>query len=216
MPWEKVLPAPALSLVELALVEPLSVGDHAAVRAAVTEADTALVLGCGAIGLGAVASTAYRGAHVIAVDLDDDKLAVARRCGAAEGINSRTSDLHESLQALTSGDGPDVVIEAVGLPESFVAAVEEVAFAGRVVYIGYAKAPVTYDTALFVKKELDILGSRNASAENFWNVIRMIESGHVPVESLVTETVDFEQAAEALAAWDVRPQAYTRIHMRLN
>ncbi|MGI9173758.1 MAG: zinc-binding dehydrogenase, partial [Rhodothermales bacterium] len=216
VPWEKVLPAPGLSLAELALVEPLSVGDHAAERAAVTEADTVLVLGCGAIGLGAVASAAYRGARVIAVDLDDDKFAVARRCGAAEVINSQKDDLHDTLQMLTWSDGPDVVIEAVGLPETFVAAVEEVAFAGRVVYIGYAKAPVTYDTALFVKKELDILGSRNASVENFENVIRMVESGQVPVETLVTETVDFEQAAEALAAWDARPQAYTRIHVRLN
>ena len=177
VPWEKVLPAPGLSLAEMALIESLSVGDHAAERARVGEGDVVVVLGCGAIGLGAITSAAYRGARVVAVDLDDGKLAVARRCGAAETINSQKDDLHNALQALTSGDGPDVVIEAVGLPETFVAAVEEVAFAGRVVYIGYAKAPVTYDTALFVKKELDILGSRNASAENFRNVIRMIESG---------------------------------------
>ena len=64
--------------------------------------------------------------------------------------------------ALTDGLEPDVVIEAVGTPATFRMAVDEVAFTGRVVYIGYAKEPVEYETRLFVMKELDILGSRNA------------------------------------------------------
>jgi len=216
VPWEKVLPAPALSLAERALVEPLSIGDHAADRAQVGRGDTVAVLGAGAIGLGVVAAAAYRGAHVIAVDLDESKLALARRFGAAHVIHAREADLHAALQALTNGDGPDIVFEAVGLPETFVAAVEEVAYAGRVVYIGYAKAPVTYDSTLFVKKEIDILGSRNATPENFQRVIQMMEEGRVPVEALVTETVAFEQAAEVLAAWDAHPQDYTRIHVRLD
>jgi len=216
VPQEKVLPAPGLSLPALALVEPLSVGNHAVERARVEEGDTVAVLGCGAVGLGAVASAAYRGARVIAVDIADDKLQKARQCGAARGINSQETDLHEELKSLTSGEGPDVVVEAVGLPETFVAAVEEVAFAGRVVYIGYVEEPVTYDTALFVKKELDLLGSRNASLENFQSVAQLMEKGCVPIEALVTKTVDFEQAADALAEWHAHPQDYTRIHVHMN
>ena len=71
--------------------------------------------------------------------------------------------MHQRLLELTNGLGPDVIIEAIGLPQTFRAAVEEVAFTGRVVYIGYAKEPVAYETRLFVQKELDIMGSRMRS-----------------------------------------------------
>jgi threonine dehydrogenase-like Zn-dependent dehydrogenase len=215
VPQEKVLPAAGLGLSALALVEPLSVGHHAIERAHVEKEDTVAVLGCGAVGLGAVASAAYRGARVIGVDIHERKLEKARQCGAVGTVNSQKTDLHEELEALTrEEEGPDVIVEAVGLPETFRAAVDEIAFAGRVVYIGYADEPVTYDPALFVKKELDVLGSRNASAEDFQGVVQMIEEGSVPVEAFVTETVGLEQAADALAAWHAHPQDYTRIHVR--
>jgi threonine dehydrogenase-like Zn-dependent dehydrogenase len=68
--------------------------------------------------------------------------------------------MHDRLVEFTAGHGPDVIIEAIGLPETFRAAVEEVAFTGRVVYIGYAKEPVAYETRLFVQKELDIFLGR--------------------------------------------------------
>jgi threonine dehydrogenase-like Zn-dependent dehydrogenase len=97
------------------------------------------------------------------------------------------------------------VIEAIGLPLTFRAAVEEVAFTGRVVYIGYAKKPVAYETRLFVQKELDILGSRNALPEDFRAVIRMLEAGGFPVEDAVSATIDPEQAAEMLAEWSAHP-----------
>ena len=142
VPWQAVLRAEGLGRRELALVEPLAVGFHAVARGRVTSGDVVAVIGTGAVGLGAVAGAARLGATVIAVDVDDRKLATARRAGATDVVNSQTASLHDRLQELTDGDGPDVVIEAVGLPETFVAAVSEVAVAGRVVYIGYAKAPV--------------------------------------------------------------------------
>ena len=79
------------------------------------------------------------------------------------------------------------MIEAVGLPATFRAAVEEVAFAGRVVYIGYSKKPVEYDTRHFVQRELDVLGSRNALPDDFRAVIAYLESGLLPVDDVVTQ-----------------------------
>src|SRR5690606_5064011 len=154
-----------------------SVGRHAVVRARVEPADRVAVVGCGAVGLGAVAAAAATGAQVYAVDVDPRKLELARAAGAAHLVDSGTTPLHATLQALTDGRGPDVVIEAVGLPATFLAAVQEVAFTGRVAYIGYAGAPVSYDTSLFVKKELDILGSRNATAADFSAVIDLLRDG---------------------------------------
>ncbi len=83
VPWQKVVRADGLSRRELALVEPLAVGFHAAHRGRVTADDTAVVIGCGAVGLGAVSGAHRLGARVIAVDVDDAKLAIARATGAA-------------------------------------------------------------------------------------------------------------------------------------
>jgi L-galactonate 5-dehydrogenase len=215
VPWTRVLKADGLSSTELALVEPLSVGFHAIARSRVLAGDRAVVIGCGAVGLGAVAAPAHAGARVIAVDVDDRKLELAFLAGAAHLLNGRTASLHERLEALTEGDGPDVIVEAVGRPETFVAAVQEVAFAGRVVYIGYTNLPVEYDTAQFVKKELDIHGSRNADADDFRAVIELLRGGGFPAGRAVSQVVRLEEAGEALREWSAEPGAVTRIHVSL-
>ena len=209
-PVEKLFRAD-LSLKELCLVEPLTVGFHAVGRGRVREDDTVAVFGCGGVGLGAIAGAAFRGARVIGVDVDDAKLDTAKKAGAALGINSKASDLHERLAELTNGRGPDVVIEAIGLPATYRAAVDEVAYAGRVVYIGWAKEQVAYETRPFVHKELDIMGSRNAMPEDFKEVIRMLEARRFPVEEAVTHTVAFEEGAAILEAWNREPERFTKI-----
>ena len=216
VPWASVLRAEGLSRRELALVEPLAVGVHAVARGRVAPGDVVAVLGTGAVGLGAVAGAARSGATVIAVDVDDRKLATARRAGAAHAVNARSTPLHDALQSITGGDGPDVVIEAVGLPETFLSAVAEVAVAGRVVYIGYAKAPVGFDTTQFVRKELDILGARNATADDFRGVLSLLHARLFPVDDAVTRIVALDAAADALRDWDADPGAVTRIHVDLD
>jgi threonine dehydrogenase-like Zn-dependent dehydrogenase len=203
VPPEKAYPA-KLSLKELCLIEPLTVGFHAAARGRVTADDVVAIFGCGGLGLGAVAASAFRGAKTIAIDVDDEKLLLARAAGATHTVHSLREPLHERLAELTDGRGPDVVIEAIGLPQTFRAAVEEVAFAGRVVYIGYAKEPVTYETRLFVQ-ELDILGSCNALPEDFHAVIRMLEERRFPVDDAVSSIVALDDVPEALRSWSDNP-----------
>jgi 2-desacetyl-2-hydroxyethyl bacteriochlorophyllide A dehydrogenase len=210
VPPEKLYTA-NLSLKELCLVEPLTVGFHAIARGRVTSNDTVAIIGCGGVGLGAVSASGFRGARTIGVDVDDAKLEIARKAGATELINTNRHDLHTRLVELTGGLGPDVVIEAIGLPSTFRAAVQEVAFTGRVVYIGYAKEPVAYETRLFVLKELDILGSRNALPEDFREVIRMLEEHRFPVKDAVSRIVPLEETPEAIAAWSADPARFTKI-----
>jgi L-galactonate 5-dehydrogenase len=215
-PPEKLLYSPKLSLAELALVEPLTIGFHAVDRGRVTKHDIVAVLGCGAIGLGAIAGAAARGARVLAVDIDDAKIELARKCGAAVGIHSGRESLHDALAAHTNSEGPNVVIEAIGLPQTFQAAVSEVCFAGRVVYIGYAKAPVEYETKYFVMKELDIMGSRNAMPQDFKNVIKLLESGKFPVKDVISHTTDLAGAGELLRQWSERPSDFTKIQVNID
>lgn len=214
VPEEKVYPS-SLSFKELCLVEPLTVGFHAVARGRVTADDTVAVFGCGGVGLGAIAGSAFRGARTIAIDLDDNKLETARAAGATDLIHSGREDFRSRLRDLTEGYGPDVIIEAIGLPETFQAAVEEVAFTGRVVYIGYAKEPIAYETRLFVQKELDIMGSRNALPTDFRDVIAMLERGHFPVDRTVSAVVDMERTPAILSEWSASPASFTKIMIQV-
>lgn len=215
LPPEKLYAAP-LSIKELCIVEPLTVGFHAIARGRVSTRDTVAVFGCGGVGLGAIAASHFTGATTIAIDLEDEKLAIARKCGAVHTVNSNKFSLHARLQELTDGRGPDVVIEAIGNPQTFRAAVEEVAFTGRVVYIGYAKEPVSYESKLFVQKELDILGSRNALPEDFRRVIQMLQTGKFPVEAAVDLIVPLSEAPRALESWSANPSKFTKIMVQLD
>lgn len=216
VPWEKVISADGLSVKECALIEPMSVGFHAVARGGVTDIDTVMVIGCGMIGLGAIVRASLRGAKVIAVDIDEKKLELAKRLGASYGLDSTKEDFHDRLLELTGGDGPDVVIEAVGSPFTYNLAVGEVSFAGRVVCIGYSAAPVTFQTKLFVQKELDIRGSRNALPEDFKAVKEYMKRGTCPVDALVSAIVKPEEAADSLAYWNTHRADVFRILVDFN
>ena len=211
LPWEKVIPAGLLTPRECALVEPMSVGFHAVSRAQVTDSDVVLVIGCGMVGMGAVVRSALRGATVIAADIDDEKLQLAREMGASYTLNTKTDDVNSRLLEMTSGFGPDVVIEAVGSTPTYQMAVDVVAFTGRVVCIGYAKSEVSFQTKYFVQKELDIRGSRNALPQDFRAVIHYLERGTCPVSRLISRVVSPEEAQQAMEDWAAAPGKVFRI-----
>jgi len=201
VPWNKVIADKEISPKDFALVEPMSVGFHAVSRAEVTDLDTVMVIGCGMIGIGAIVRAAIRGAKVIAVDMDDEKLALVKKLGASYTINSKNEDVHQSLNAITNGFGPDVVIEAVGAPVTYQTAINEVAFTGRVVCIGYAKTEIAFETKYFVQKELDIRGSRNAMPEDFRAVMEYLKRGICPKEALISGVFKPEEAEKAMTFW---------------
>ena len=211
LPWEKVIPAGLLSPRTCALIEPMSVGFHAVNRAQVTDIDVVVVIGCGMVGMGAIVRSALRGATVVAADIDDDKLALAKEMGASYTINTMTEDVHARLLEITSGFGPDVIIEAVGSTPTYQMAVNEVAFTGRVVCIGYVKTDVSFQTKFFVQKELDIRGSRNAQPQDFRAVIHYLERGTCPVDRLISGDVAPEDAPEAMRQWSENPGKVFRI-----
>lgn len=215
MPWQKVIPAPSMSSRDCALIEPMSVGFHAVSRGQVVDNERVMVIGCGMIGMGAIVRASLRGATVIAVDLDDEKLELARKVGATYVINSKTENVHERMLQLTDGLGADVVIEAVGSPATYVMAVDEVGFTGRVVCIGYAKSPVEFQTKLFVQKELDIRGSRNALPADFRAVINYLQTGVCPIDKLISRIAEPEEAAAAMVDWAAAPGKVFRILVKL-
>lgn len=208
VPWEKVIPAEGISLRDAALIEPMSVGFHAVARGQVSDTDTVLVIGCGMVGLGAVIRCLRRGATVIAADIEAGKLQMARDLGAAYTYDTGTP--WEGLPA------PSVVIEAVGSPATYQLAIERADFCGRVVCIGYPKSEVLLPPALIVKKELAVMGSRNAAPTDFEAVIRSIRRGEAPLDRFVSGIVRPEEAQDALERWDAAPGHVFRILTQWN
>lgn len=200
LPFGKLILNDTLPARHLALVEPLSVGFHAVARGRVKAGERVAVIGCGMIGMGAVAGAVAAGAEVIAIDLGS-KTQMALRYGAKHAIDVSSEDVLARVNELTGGDGADVVIEAVGLPQTFTQAIDMVCFSGRVVYIGYSKAPVTYDTKFFNMKELDIHGSRNATGDDFRAVIAYLETLEHSPDDLISKIFPFAEAAKALPYW---------------
>ena len=211
LPWTKIIPAGNIPSRDCALIEPMSVGFHAVSRAQVIDNVYVMVIGCGMIGIGAIVRAALRGATVIAVDQKKKKLVLAKRVGASYAVNSKTENVHERIQEITAGFGADVVIEAVGSPVTYVLAVDEVGFTGRVVCIGYAKKEVAFQTKYFVQKELDIRGSRNALPADFRAVINYMKEGKCPVEELISKIAKPEDALEAMKEWAADPGKVFRI-----
>lgn len=201
LPWEKVIPCPGVSVRDAALIEPMSVGFHAVRRGRVTRGDVVMVIGCGMVGLGAVTGAVLSGATVVAADLDDEKLALARGIGAAYTYNTSTPWPYDFA--------PDVIIEAVGSVPTYQMAVNLVAFTGRIVCIGYAKSDVALPTSLFVKKELDIMGSRNAEPCDFEAVASYVRTHDI--SRFISGIIRPEEAQKALEDWSAAPGKVFRI-----
>lgn len=210
VPWERIVKATVANINHLALIEPMAVGFHAAGRGRASKDDKVVVFGCGAIGLGAIAGCIHAGAEVLAVDIVDEKLELAQSVGAAGSVNCNKQNVMEAVAGFTDGDGVDLAIEAVGLPQTFLACVDVAAPAGRVVYIGYSKAPVTYETKTILTKELDIMGSRGALQQDFVEAAAYVEQGRYPADETITRIFDFEAAGEALHLWKENPESVTK------
>ena len=201
VPWQKVLTGKTLSDIQLALVEPMTVGFHAIDNGMVTDVDTVMVMGCGMIGSGAIIRAKLRGATVIAVDIDDAKLEIAKKLGATYTVNTKDQDIHTELDKITMGNGPAVVIEAAGDPVTYKSAIGEVAFAGRVVCIGYAGSDIAFETKLWVQKELEIIGSRNANPSDFEAVMKFLRESELDEKLLITRIVEPEDAPMVMKEW---------------
>ena len=139
-----------------AMAQPLAVALHAVDRARVASGDVAVLIGVGGIGRFTLAGLVARGAHVVALDIDDDRLADARRAGAAHAFDARRDDLDACLHEALGGEPVDVVVEASGAPDSPALAQRLVARGGRVLLVGLQKAPRPVDLADLVLREIEV------------------------------------------------------------
>ncbi|MGQ9631332.1 MAG: zinc-binding alcohol dehydrogenase family protein [bacterium] len=191
---------PKLAFESIALCETLTIGAQAVARGGVCDEDTVAIIGSGPIGLMAMQYAKSLGARVIMLDLVNSRLDLARQLGADHIINPKECDAGEQMEELTGGEGPAVVIEAVGSPRTIRQAVEMVSFAGRVVVVGISAEEVSLDPTYMIRKELDFRTSRN-SCNMFPRALKLIKEGKVQTSPMVTHRfplVEFERALKLM------------------
>ncbi|MCB1263408.1 MAG: S-(hydroxymethyl)mycothiol dehydrogenase [Mycobacterium sp.] len=172
---------------------------------AITRDDTVAVIGCGGVGDAAIAGANLVGARqIIAVDTDDTKLHWAREFGATHTINARELDVVETIRDLTGGDGADVVIDAVGRPETWKQAFYARDLAGTVVLVGVPTPEMTLEMPL-----VDFF-ARGGSLKSSWygdclperdfpTLIALHRQGRLPLEKFVSERIGLDGVEDAFA-----------------
>lgn len=204
LPPQNLVRAEGLSADACATVEFLAIGAHAVRRAALSAADRVLVIGAGPIGFGATLFAIRSGAKVSVMDRDAERLAVSAGIFALEGTLLAGEDVDEKVASATNGDGFDVVFDATGNQASIEKGFDFVAHGGRYVLISVVKGDIRFADSDFHRKEMAILGSRNATSVDFETVIAAIADGAVPVERLITHRTSLAGAVTDLPQWAVR------------
>jgi alcohol dehydrogenase len=192
---DKLHPSATLGFQQLSLVETLAIGYHATQRGGPKSADRVLIIGAGPIGLATLEFTRLSGAEVTVMDLSASRLEF---CSARDGVRHtvRYTDretCREALLDITGGDMFQVVTDATGNPESMSAALEYVAPTGTLVYVGITNGQLTFPHKTMHRPEMTIKASRNALANDFREIIRLIEQGTVNTDSWVTHQTTFNR-----------------------
>lgn len=178
-----------------ALCEPMAIACQAIRRSKLTPGLTALVIGAGPIGLVVMQVAKAKGAKVFISDIDPGRLELADRLGADAVINPKEASLERRLQALTGGEGANVVIEAVGSETTIRQAIDVVSAAGRVVLVGLYGGEIALKPISLIRKELDVVGSRNSSGA-FPEAISLMEKGRINLAEMITHRFALEEAPE--------------------
>ena len=202
VPDHALIKSEGLSLDELALIEPLSIGAHAVKRAAVVNGEFVLIIGAGPIGLGIAQFAKIAGAQVIVVDVNDDRLQFCTtNVGIEHAINPLKQDIMEALKQITSNDMPTVVIDATGNLDAINNAFQYLAHSGRYVLVGLQKGNIGFNHPEFHKREATLMSSRNANVSDFMHVMDCIKQGLVKPINYITHRVAFDEVTNHFESW---------------
>ncbi|RIX53889.1 zinc-binding alcohol dehydrogenase family protein [Paenibacillus nanensis] len=207
VPLTHLLKADTLSFDEAAMIEPLAIGAHAVRRADVGASDTVLVIGSGPIGLGVMAFAKYAGARVIAMDINEERLAFCKKWAKAdETVNAVQCEGKERLSELTNGEFPVAVFDATGNAASMTRSFELAAHGGKLVFVGLVKGDITFSDPEFHKRELTLMGSRNACMSDFRHVMDVLGSQTLDIQSFITHRSSFDRMADSFGTW-LKPES---------
>lgn len=205
VPITHLIPTNDLTLDQTATLEPFAIGAHAVRRAGLQAGETVLVIGGGPIGLGVMAIAKAAGAKVIAMDVNEDRLAFCREWAKVDATVNALQDPAAQVMAVNDGDLPSVVFDATGNKQSMNNAFGYVAHGGKLIYVGLVSADIQFHDPEFHKRELTLMGSRNATREDFERVLEVLASGSMDVDRYITHRASLEDMIGQFDAW-LRPE----------
>ena len=205
VPEANVAPADGITFDQAAMIEFLAIGAHAIRRAAPRKDDRILVVGAGPIGIGCLLFGKLKGGSVTALDFRQDRLDFCRDQLGVDHAIPAGPNASETLSALTSGDFFDIVIDATGNLKSMMAGLNYVAHGGTYVLVSVVRDTICFADPEFHKRETSLLGSRNATPEDFAIVLEAMREGLIPTEALVTHRVSLDEAPESFPVW-IKPE----------
>lgn len=200
LPEPFVLPAPGVTIDEAAMIEFLSIGAHAVRRAGVAAGQRVVVSGAGPIGIACALFSRLRGGDVVVLDTRAERLAL---CGDNLGVEALPVDdtIDERLCDITAGDMFDVVFDATGSPAAMQNGFRYIAHGGTYVLVSIVNANIAFSDPEFHKREATLLGSRNATREDFAYVLACMREGKVPTRALHTHGARLLDLPAALPQW---------------
>jgi len=199
-----------------AFVEPASVAVHALARANLRPGEQAVVFGAGPIGLATTLAAVHQGARVTTVDPVPARRDLAKRLGAEHATWAPPEALYDETQDWTNGDGPALVVETSGETKTLPQAVELVSPAGRVVVVGMSSGTAPLRPGVFPEKEIDVLGSSCATAEDFRSAISLVKANRASVAALFSHHFPLTRAGEAFEFAMKRPPDAIKIVVTVN
>ncbi|MFI5417475.1 MAG: zinc-binding dehydrogenase [Candidatus Lutacidiplasmatales archaeon] len=200
-PANAVVPLPPeIPLVDASIIaDAISTPYHAVVnRAKVRAGEWVVVLGCGGVGINAVQVASALGAQVIAVDLSEPKLKVARELGAVATVNAaETTELGRAVRAIVK-EGADVALEAVGSPKTLLSALSAIRRGGRLCLVGYSAESAMLPLNRIMFHEYSLIGSLGCPTEEYPRVIELVRHGRVRLSPVITERMPLDRIGEGL------------------
>jgi len=185
-----------VTFTQASMVEPVAVAAHAVELSPLEWNDTAVVVGCGVIGLFVIQVLRARGCgKIIAIDLDDEKLKLAKELGADIGFNSRKNDIREEVEALTGGRGADVAFEVVGISDTVKSAIDLVRRGATVTLVGNLAPVAEIPLQAVVTQQIRLQGSCAICGE-YPAVLDMIARKDVNVDAILSAEVPLSEGAE--------------------
>lgn len=201
LPEANLFPAEGLSLDEASMVEFLAIGAHAVRRSQVEAGSRALVVGAGPIGIGVALFARIAGADITLMDRVPAILELAGRITGVAQTVVADGDAAARLAELTGGENFDVVFDATGSAAAMEASFDHVANGGTYVMVGVVKDRIGFSDPDFHRRELTVMGSRNATRQDFETVVAAMRAGHIPSAAIGTHHCELEELPAAMPRW---------------
>lgn len=201
LPIASLVKREGLSLEQLALAEPFAIGAHGVRRAGVKPGQFVLVIGAGPIGLGVMEFARIAGATVIAMDINDKRLEFCRDVWQIPHAVKAGANARETVQEITNGDFCDAVIDATGSLTAINQGFQYIAHGGAYVLVGLQKGEIVFSHPEFHKREATLMSSRNATREDFDQVLDVMASGQLSVKKYITHRVGFDRVKDDFQSW---------------